>query len=110
VAFDLAQALRMKGMIDAVIANAPKDPFTATPALMDMYLNARAVCLGLVAGTDTEAEFVRLFPEFGPVYETELGGDPITDSARGDRADSFSLHSEVGSRHGRRRISCSSNS
>jgi hypothetical protein len=84
--FELSQVLRVKGMIDAVIAQAPADPYTATPALVDAYLNARAVCRGFVAGTDVEHEFDRLFPEFSPLHEHELGSNPLTVSARGDRA------------------------
>ena len=46
--FDLAQALRMKGMIDRALRDAP-DSVTGAPGLTQAYMNARNVCLGLVS-------------------------------------------------------------
>lgn len=85
--FDLAQALRMKGMIDAVVREAPADPLTATPALVEAYRNTRSVCLALVAGTEVEQEFNALFPLVAPVaVPTAMSVDPIKLGAEGDQA------------------------
>jgi hypothetical protein len=87
MAFDLAQALRMKGMIDAVVREAPADPLTAAPALNEAYRNTRTVCLDLVTGTDVEQEFNALFPFIGPVAApSTMGIDPIELAAKGDQA------------------------
>jgi len=58
--FDLAQFIRIKGMIDAVLVKSPPDPLTATPALLQTYQRARDLCSEMVAGTDEEAEFERV--------------------------------------------------
>lgn len=85
---DLTQVLRIKGTIDATLAQAPADPLTATPGLVDTYLKTRARCAKLVAGTEAEAEFAELFPEVqqASIRGLSQGFDPIRLSAQGDEA------------------------
>jgi hypothetical protein len=77
-------------MIDAVLDEAPKDPLTATPALVEAYRSTRGICADLVTGTEAAAEFQRLFPDVPPVPIEEMhsiaGIDPISAKAQGDRA------------------------
>src|SRR5437763_13381851 len=84
--FDLSQALRIKGMLDAVIKAAPEDPLTATQALVEAYRSTREVCLHLVADTDVAAEFQALFPLIEPEPPPDRRRDPIATAAAGERA------------------------
>ena len=82
--FDLAQALRMKGMIDRALRDAP-DSVTGVPGLTQAYMNARKVCLGLVSDTDVQDEFEALFPEV-EVLEAAVTHNPMMLGAAGERA------------------------
>ncbi len=86
MALDMAEVLRLKGTIDAVVAVAPKDPFTATPALVETYVSARQRCLELVTGSDIEVEFRELFPEIENVDRVNSMSDPVLLATTGDRA------------------------
>ena len=88
--FEIAQVLRIKGIVDAAVAQAPADPFTATPGLIQTYLRVRSLCAEMVTGTDAAAEFDRLFPVIEAANDTSVNTiETLTFSARGDSARSL---------------------
>ena len=85
--FELEQALRLKGMVDAVVSAAPTEPsVTAAGALVETYRSTRNVCLKLVAGTEVEDEFEALFPLIAPLGNIHALRDQIEIAAASDRA------------------------
>jgi hypothetical protein len=72
VPIDVASALRIKGTIDAALAASRDDSPAAGVALIDAYGRIRAVCVDLVAGTEAETEFDRLYPIIEPLNEATV--------------------------------------
>lgn len=77
----LAEVIRLKGMIDGVLETAGEGPMAA-PVLVDTYLTLRQRCAELVSGTEVETEFRNLFPEIesAPHVSSYTGDRPYLDA------------------------------